>query len=66
MSREGRDLDGQAAGCSREHHERLQRDARAFRRETRFLGFEPRGTAAVELRNCVRCGSTLTSPASAR
>jgi hypothetical protein len=48
--------------CSREEHEQLKRDAREFRRLTRYVGVQGRGKMAPELRNCTRCGSTLTAP----
>jgi hypothetical protein len=41
----------------------MKRDARAFRRGTRPLGMQGGGKRAAELRNCARCGSTLTAPA---
>jgi hypothetical protein len=48
--------------CTREDHEQMKRDARAFRRGTRKLGVQGNGKQAPELRNCTRCGSTLTAP----
>lgn len=54
---------GQPQVCTREDHEQMKRDARAFRRGTRRLGVQGNGKQAPELRNCTRCGSTLTAPA---
>jgi hypothetical protein len=47
--------------CTREEHEQLKRNARNFRRNTRFVGVQGDGKRH-ELRNCTRCGSTLTAP----
>jgi hypothetical protein len=52
--------------CSREEHEQLKRDAREFRRLTRYVGVQGQGKKAPELRNCTRCGSTLTAPRAKR
>ena len=51
-----------ARACTSEEHEALKRNSRAFRRATRFLGVQGEGKRH-ELRNCTRCGSTLTAPA---
>ena len=48
--------------CTREDHEQMKRDARAFRRGTRRLAVVGDGKRTAELRNCTRCGSTLTAP----
>ena len=50
------------ARCTRQNHEQMKRDARTFRRGTRFLGVQGTSKRAPELRNCTRCGSTLTAP----
>ncbi len=47
--------------CTREEHEQLKRNARAFRRATRYVGVQGQDSL-TELRNCTRCGSTLTAP----
>ena len=51
------------APCTREDHEQMKRDERTFRRGTRFLGVQGASKRGTELRNCTRCGSTLTAPA---
>ena len=48
--------------CTREEHEQLKRNARNFRRNTRFVGVHGSDGKRRELRNCTRCGSTLTAP----
>jgi hypothetical protein len=48
--------------CTREEHEQLKRNARAFRRATHYVGVQGGRRKAVELRNCSKCGSTLTAP----
>ena len=48
--------------CTREDHEQMKRDAGAFRRGTRLIGVQGAGKRAPELRNCTKCGSTLTAP----
>ena len=53
--------DHPAPACTREEHEQLKRNARAFRRATRYVGVQGEGSQS-ELRNCTRCGSTLTAP----
>ena len=46
--------------CTRERHEALKRDPTAFRKATRLVGIQTDGfKVPVELRNCLRCGSTL-------
>ncbi len=44
----------------------MKRDHRAFKRGTRHLGIAGEGDAAHELRNCTRCGSTLSAPRTRR
>ena len=48
--------------CTREDHEQMKRDAGAFRRGTRLIGVQGSGKRGAELRNCTKCGSTLTAP----
>ena len=48
--------------CTREDHEQMKRDAGAFRRGTKLIGVQGVGKRAPELRNCTKCGSTLTAP----
>jgi hypothetical protein len=45
--------------CTQEDHDRLQADPAKMREHTEFLAVQQLDNTTLELRNCIRCSSTL-------
>jgi len=53
-------MDRAAIGCTPDDHEVLRSEPARFRLATKFRGYCDDGAVRLELRECPRCGSTLS------